>query len=96
MSPAPMVSDDATLPVMATVQSPWAATVLAMVVSVLLVVTVVGLVVTPWQQSVPGQGRVIALFGVLTDVTEAFDTIRSIQDQNEMLDLAAQLAHLGH
>ncbi len=42
------------------------------------------------------EGRVIALFGVLTDVTEAFDTIRSIQDQNEMLDLAAQLAHLGH
>lgn len=42
------------------------------------------------------EGRVVALLGVLTDVTEAFDTIRSIQDQNEMLDLAAQLAHLGH
>jgi adhesin transport system membrane fusion protein len=61
MSPAPMVTNDATLPVMATVQSPWAVTVLAIVVSSLLVATVVGLVVTPWQQSVPGQGRVIAL-----------------------------------
>jgi PAS domain S-box-containing protein len=38
----------------------------------------------------------VALFGVLTDVTDAFSTIRSIQDQHEMLDLAAELAHLGH
>lgn len=41
-------------------------------------------------------GKLVAMFGVGTDVTEAFDAIRSIQDQNEMLDLAAQLAHLGH
>jgi PAS domain S-box-containing protein len=40
--------------------------------------------------------QMVAMFGVGTDVTEAFDAIRSIQDQNEMLDLAAQLAHLGH
>jgi PAS domain S-box-containing protein len=38
----------------------------------------------------------VALFGVMTDVTDAFATIRAIQDQHEMLDLAAELAHLGH
>jgi len=41
-------------------------------------------------------GRVVALFGVLADVTEAFDALQAMQDQNEMLDLAAQLAQLGH
>jgi len=41
-------------------------------------------------------GKLVGLFGVITDVTEAFAAIRSIQDQNEMLDLAAELAHLGH
>ncbi len=41
-------------------------------------------------------GVPVALFGVLTDVTDAFSTIRAIQDQHEMLDLAAELAHLGH
>ncbi|MBL8642926.1 MAG: PAS domain-containing protein, partial [Rhodospirillaceae bacterium] len=38
----------------------------------------------------------VALFGVMTDVTDAFSAIRAIQDQHEMLDLAAELAHLGH
>lgn len=38
----------------------------------------------------------IGLFGVLTDVTDAFSAIRAIQDQHEMLDLAAEMAHLGH
>ena len=41
-------------------------------------------------------GHMVAMFGVTTDVTEAFEAIRSIQDQKEMLGLAAQLAHLGH
>lgn len=41
-------------------------------------------------------GKIVGVFGVITDVTEAFAAIRSIQDQNEMLDLAAELAHLGH
>ena len=40
--------------------------------------------------------RIVAMFGVGTDVTDAFAAIRSIQDQKEMLDLAATLAHLGH
>jgi signal transduction histidine kinase len=53
-------------------------------------------IISTGQLELDADGRVVALFGVLTDVTEAFDTIRSIQDQNEMLDLAAQLAHLGH
>ena len=48
------------------------------------------------QPELDGGGNVAALFGVVTDVTEAFDAIRSIQDQKEMLTLAAQLAHLGH
>jgi PAS domain S-box-containing protein len=41
-------------------------------------------------------GAPVALFGVVTDVTDAFSAIRAIQDQHEMLDLAAELAHLGH
>jgi PAS domain S-box-containing protein len=41
-------------------------------------------------------GKPVALFGVITDVTEAFAAITSIQDQHEMLDLAAELAQLGH
>ncbi|MBL8629597.1 MAG: PAS domain-containing protein [Rhodospirillaceae bacterium] len=41
-------------------------------------------------------GTPVALFGVMTDVTDAFSAIRAIQDQHEMLDLAAELAHLGH
>ena len=41
-------------------------------------------------------GQVVALFGVVADVTDAFATITSIQDQHEMLDLAAEVAQLGH
>jgi PAS domain S-box-containing protein len=41
-------------------------------------------------------GRVESMFGVLTDVTEAFATIRATREQHEMLDLAAELAQLGH
>jgi adhesin transport system membrane fusion protein len=49
------------LAVWAEVRSSKAATVVGYVLGVLLVVFVLGLVVTPWQQSVSGQGRVIAL-----------------------------------
>lgn len=41
-------------------------------------------------------GAVKGMLGVVTDVTEAFAAIRSIHDQHEMLDLAAEVAHLGH
>lgn len=41
-------------------------------------------------------GRPVALFGVITDVTEAIAAISSIQDKHEMLDLAAEIAQLGH
>jgi len=41
-------------------------------------------------------GRRTAVFGIITDVTEAFATINSIQDKHEMLDLAAEIAQLGH
>jgi PAS domain S-box-containing protein len=41
-------------------------------------------------------GEVEAMFGVLTDVTEAFAAIAAMRDQHEMLDLAAELAQLGH
>jgi PAS domain S-box-containing protein len=53
-------------------------------------------VISTGQPEVDAAGHLIALFGIVTDVTEAFDAIRSIQDQNEMLDLAAELAQLGH
>ncbi len=48
------------------------------------------------QPETDARGRATALFGVISDVTEAFDAIRSIQDQNEMLGMAGDLAHLGH
>lgn len=41
-------------------------------------------------------GRTIGLYGMLADVTEAFAAIESMQDQKEMLALAAHLAQLGH
>lgn len=43
------------------VQAPRAARVLSRMLVVLLVVTALLLVVTPWQQNIPGSGRVIAL-----------------------------------
>jgi len=43
-----------------------------------------------------GTGVVVALYGVLADVTDAFAAIRALHDQKEMLGLAAHLAHLGH
>jgi multidrug efflux pump subunit AcrA (membrane-fusion protein) len=42
------------------VQAPKSARVLARLLVVLLVVTVVALTLTPWQQNIPGSGRVIA------------------------------------
>ena len=48
------------------------------------------------QSELDGLGRVVALFGVVSDVTAAFNAVRAIRDQNEMLDLAAHVAHLGH
>ena len=38
----------------------------------------------------------VSMIGVVTDVTEAFSTVRVTQDRNEMLDLAAQVARLGY
>lgn len=48
------------------------------------------------QPEVDASGTVVALFGLLADVTDAFTAIRAIHDQKEMLGLAAHLAHLGH
>lgn len=42
------------------VQAPRSATVMARLLVLLLVVTSVALVVTPWQQNIPGSGRVVA------------------------------------
>ena len=49
------------LPSMLLVRSSWAAAVLAISLVVVFVGVVTALAVTPWQQSVEGQGRVIAL-----------------------------------
>jgi multidrug efflux pump subunit AcrA (membrane-fusion protein) len=51
----------ATLPVMSQVRSSLGVSALAFTSLGLLILVVVGLVVTPWQQSISGQGRVIAL-----------------------------------
>lgn len=53
-------------------------------------------IISTGQMESDAAGNVTALFGVVNDVTETFDAFRAIQDQNEMLDLAAHLAHLGH
>jgi biotin carboxyl carrier protein len=52
---------EAQLAVWAQVRSSKAASIVGIVLASLLVVFSIGLVVTPWQQSVAGQGRVIAL-----------------------------------
>ena len=41
-------------------------------------------------------GAVISVFGVVTDVTDAFRTLQAVRDQKEMLDLAARVSGLGH
>ena len=41
-------------------------------------------------------GKAVALLGIMTDVTEAMATLGAMQDQHDMLDLAADLAQLGH
>lgn len=48
------------------------------------------------QPEIDANGAVVAFFGVVADVTDAFAAIRAIHDQKEMLGLAAHLAHLGH
>ena len=48
------------------------------------------------QPEFDGARRLIAMYGVATDVTEAFAAIHSLHDRTEMLALAAALAHLGH
>lgn len=53
-------------------------------------------VICKGQPEFDSSGQVTALYGVLADVTDAFAAIRAIHDQKEMLDRAAQLAHLGH
>jgi PAS domain S-box-containing protein len=53
-------------------------------------------VICKGQPEYDASGAVVGLYGVLADVTDAFAAIRAIHDQNEMLGLAAHLAHLGH
>lgn len=48
------------LPILRTMRSPNASVVLSRMIFVLLVVTVLVLTFVPWQQSIPGSGRVIA------------------------------------
>jgi len=48
------------------------------------------------QPELEDDGAMKGMIGVITDVTEAFAAIRSIHDQHEMLDIAAEVAHLGH
>ena len=43
-----------------------------------------------------GTNRPIAVYGVVSDVTEAFAAVRSLHDRTAMLDLAAAMAQLGH
>ncbi|MGZ5234516.1 MAG: PAS domain-containing protein, partial [Burkholderiales bacterium] len=48
------------------------------------------------QPEYDGARRLVAMYGVASDVTEAFAAIHALQDRTEMLGLAAELAHMGH
>lgn len=53
-------------------------------------------IIAKGQPELDGHGQVTAIFGVVTDVTDAFKTLQAIRDQKEMLDLAARVSGLGH
>jgi PAS domain S-box-containing protein len=53
-------------------------------------------VILKCQPEFTADGQPVALFGIMSDVTDAVTAIRSIHEQRDMLDLAAQLANLGH
>jgi PAS domain S-box-containing protein len=53
-------------------------------------------IIAKGQPEVDDEARVVGVFGVITDVTEAFQTLQAIRDQKEMLDLAARVSGLGH
>ncbi|MBM3513584.1 MAG: PAS domain S-box protein [Alphaproteobacteria bacterium] len=40
--------------------------------------------------------RAGVMVGIVTDVTDALSAVRATQDRNEMLDLVAEVTHLGH
>lgn len=48
------------------------------------------------QPEIDGARRCIAVYGVVSDVTDAFAAVRALNDRTEMLDLAASMANLGH
>ncbi len=48
------------------------------------------------QPEIDGARRCIAVYGVVSDVTDAFAAVRSLHDHTEALDLAAAMACLGH
>lgn len=53
-------------------------------------------VIIKGQPECDDDGQVIAMFGIVTDVTDAFRTLQAVRDQKEMLDLAARVSGLGH
>lgn len=53
-------------------------------------------IITKGQPECDDGGRVVGLFGVVTDVTDAFRTLQAVRDQKDMLDLAARVSGLGH
>lgn len=53
-------------------------------------------VITKGQPECDESGQVVAMFGVVTDVTDAFRTLQAVRDQKDMLDLAARVSGLGH
>jgi adhesin transport system membrane fusion protein len=55
------VGELGTLPAIELVRAPHATRILASILTLLFLVIVAALIFTPWQQSVPGKGRVIAL-----------------------------------
>ncbi len=52
-------------------------------------------IIAKGQPETDSAGTVVAVFGVITDVTDAFKTLQAIRDQKEMLDLAARVSNLG-
>ena len=76
------------LPILRTMRSPNASVVLSRMIFVLLVITVLVLTFVPWQQSIPGSGRVIDRHVDMSDPGRHGERRRSI-DRHDLQVLGA-------
>ena len=53
-------------------------------------------IIAKGQPEADEDGNAVAVFGVVTDVTDAFRTLQAVRDQKELLDLAGRVSRIGH